>query len=107
MALWKTLRDGMADLGGVKIYCGDAEDDHLPLLACNVEGHSAEDVGAILDGDFEIAVRTGLHCAPFVHEDLGTIHTGAIRFSLGVFTTEEDIAKTLRAMALIVGGVSR
>ncbi len=81
-------------------------DDHLPLLTCNVEGHRAGDVGAVLDGDFDIAVRTGLHCAPLVHEDLGMIGTGTVRFSLGVFTTEDDIVETLRAMTLIVGGVS-
>ena len=58
-------------------------------------------MGAILDGDYGIAVRAGLHCAPLVHEDLGTIEKGAVRFSLGPFTTEADIERALDAMAAI------
>jgi len=107
MALWKKLRDAMAEVGGVKLYCADDEGDHLPLLTWNLEGHSAEDVGTILDGDFHIAVRTGLHCAPLVHQDLGTIDRGAVRVSLGAFTTEEEIVETIRAISLISRSVSR
>jgi selenocysteine lyase/cysteine desulfurase len=103
MGLWKRLRDGMAVMERVTLYCADIETDHLPLLTFNVDGMGAEDVGAILDGDFDIAARTGLHCAPLVHETLGTINRGAVRFSLGVFTTEDDISETLRAMSLIAG----
>jgi len=58
-----------------------------------------EDAGAILDGDFNIAVRVGLHCAPLVHEDIGTINRGAIRFSPGIFNTPEDIDQAVSAMA--------
>ena len=61
------------------------------------------DAGAILDGDFGIAVRSGLHCAPFVHTDLGSLQSGAIRFSLGPFTTETDIDEAIRAMTIIAG----
>ena len=59
-------------------------------------------MGAILDGDFNIAVRIGLHCAPLVHEDLHTSPRGAVRFSLGRFNTIEDIDRALAAMAKIV-----
>ena len=53
-------------------------------------GMAADDVGAILDADYGIAVRTGLHCAPLVHADLGTSKDGAVRFSLGISTTDRD-----------------
>jgi selenocysteine lyase/cysteine desulfurase len=53
----------------------------------------------ILDGDHDIAVRTGLHCAPLVHEDIGTAPQGAIRFSLGWNTSEQDIDLAIAAMA--------
>jgi selenocysteine lyase/cysteine desulfurase len=72
-------------------------------LTCTVEGHHSEDVGAILDGDFGIAVRAGLHCAPFVHQDLGTLDRGAVRFSLGPFTTESEIDAAVEAMKVIAG----
>jgi len=58
-------------------------------------------VGDILDADFNIAVRVGHHCAPLVHQDLGTVDQGAIRFSLGVFNTQEDIDQAITALASI------
>lgn len=101
LALLKKLRDGLGRLSRVQTYCADDLDRHLPVLACTVDGIRSEDVSAILDGDFGIAVRAGLHCAPFVHQDLGTIDTGAVRFSLGPYTTEADIDEAIRAMAAI------
>ena len=65
----------------------------------------AADVGAILDGDFEIAVRTGLHCAPLVHESLGTAPQGSVRFSLGSQNTPEQIDAAIRAMREIVQSI--
>jgi cysteine desulfurase / selenocysteine lyase len=73
----------------------------VAITICNVEGMNPTDVGTILDGDYNIAVRTGLHCAPLVHEDLGTAATGAVRFSLGAFNTEDDIDLATQAIAEI------
>ena len=61
------------------------------------------DVGVILDGDYDIAVRTGLQCAPLVHEDIGTLENGTVRFSPGPFTTEAEIDAAITAMAEIAG----
>lgn len=72
-----------------------------PVLACNVEGLVAADVGAILDGDYGIAARTDLHCAPLVHADLGLLDHGTVRFSAGWFNTDEEIDQALEAMAAI------
>ena len=101
MLLLEKLRAGLARLPRMRLYCADRLDNHFPLLTCNVDGHRSEDVGAILDGDFDIAVRAGLHCAPLVHESLGTIEKGAVRFSLGPFTTEAEIDEAIKAMAAI------
>jgi len=49
-------------------------------------------------------VRTGLHCAPLVHEDMGTAPQGTIRFSLGWNTSEEDVDLAVTAMAQIAEG---
>ena len=103
MALLRELRDGLRCLPRVRLFTPDDLPNQLPLLTCTIDGMAASDVGAILDGDFGIAVRTGLHCTPLVHQDLGTAANGAIRFSLGPFTTEDDIAQTLRAMTKIAG----
>ena len=101
MVLLATLRDGLRRLPSVRVYCADRLENHLPVLTCTVGDRASEDVAAILDGDYGIAVRAGLHCAPLVHEDLGTIEKGAVRFSLGPFTTEAEIDATLEAMAAI------
>ena len=103
MTLFRRLREGLASLPRIVVYGSPPGDCHVPLLLCNVEGLNPSDVGAILDGDYQILVRTGLHCAPLVHADLGTDPRGAIRFSLGSFNTDEDIERTLEAMADLSG----
>ncbi len=101
MSLLKKLRDGFKTLKHLRIYCSDSLDGHLPILTCTVKNRNAGDIGAILDGDFGIAVRAGLHCAPLVHQDLGTHKGGAVRFSLGPFTTEAEIDGAVEAMAAL------
>jgi selenocysteine lyase/cysteine desulfurase len=101
IALLTLLRDGLSELPHVTVYRATNLSNHVAVLTANIEGVHPGDAGAILDADFDIAVRTGLHCAPLVHTDLGTLHRGAIRFSLGVFNTEADIDQAIRAMAAI------
>lgn len=101
MALLTRLRDGLSSLKGVRLYCAADLADHAAVLTVNIENMNPWDVGDILDADFNIAVRVGHHCAPLVHQDLGTIDQGAIRFSLGLFNTQEDIDHAVTAMASI------
>jgi cysteine desulfurase / selenocysteine lyase len=100
--LTRMLRDGLRDIPGVTLYCMDDLADHISVMAFNVDGLDAADVGTMLDVDHNIAVRTGLHCAPLVHEQLGTdkVH-GAVRFGIGPFNTEEHIAAAVKAVAEI------
>ena len=55
-------------------------------------------VGTRLDVDFDVACRTGLHCAPLVHETVGTAPAGAVRLSIGPLTTEEDVRAGVTAV---------
>lgn len=103
MQLTEKLRDGLGRIAGVNLYGAGNLQHHLPILSCTVDGMASADVGAILDGDYDIAVRTGLQCAPLVHEDLGTLENGTVRFSPGPFTTEEKIDAAIRAMQKIAG----
>jgi cysteine desulfurase / selenocysteine lyase len=103
MTLLERLHDGLAGRPNVAVYCATDLRNHLPVLACNVSGVASEDVGAILDGDYRIAVRTGLHCAPMVHRSLGTAERGAVRFGLGLFNTEADVDLAIEAMGAIAG----
>jgi len=99
MALLHRLWKGIKDIKGVKLYCAETLDNHLPVLSVNVEGFEAGDTGIMLDVDYDIATRTGLHCAPGVHEVLGTDKIkGTVRFAVGPFNTEQDIDTAIKGM---------
>ncbi len=104
MGLWRRLRDGLRAIPGVTLYCADdiAGGERISVLSFNVAGFDAADVGTMLDVDYGIACRTGLHCAPMVHEHLGTdkIH-GAVRFGVGPFNTEAHADLAVRAVGEI------
>ncbi len=99
MRLTAMLRDGLKDVEGVTLYCQDDLADHISIFLFNVDGLEALNTGTILDVDYNIACRTGLHCAPLVHEQIGTaeIH-GAVRFGIGPFNTEEHIKIAVEAV---------
>jgi cysteine desulfurase family protein len=81
--------------------------NHVGALSLIVpESLSPHDLGAILDTSFDIAVRPGLHCAPYVHRAIGTFPDGTLRVSPGPFTTRDDIAALLSALAEITAGVT-
>ncbi len=101
MELTALLLDGLREIDGLTCYCAGADDRHLPVLSCNLAGIDAAEVGTILDAQYDIAVRAGLHCAPLVHERLGTTPTGAVRFSIGPFNTRQDVELAARAMGEI------
>jgi cysteine desulfurase family protein len=99
MALLARLQAGLEGVRGVTLYGGRGLEDRVPVLTLNVDGVHPEDAGAILDADFHIAVRAGLHCAPRVHERLGTLGRGAVRFSPGLFNTMDDMDAAVLAVA--------
>ena len=103
MALTHKLRDGLAAIEGVKLYCQEDLRDHIAVLSFNIVGLQALDTSTMLDGEFNIACRSGLHCAPLVHEHLGTDKIGgSVRLSIGPFTTDTHIEKVIEAVSQIV-----
>ncbi len=99
MGLMRRLVDGLRRIPGVTLYCQDGLENHIAVLVFNVVGLEAGDTGTILDVDHNIACRTGLHCAPMVHEQIGTdkLH-GAVRFGIGPFNTEAHIDAAIGAV---------
>ena len=65
-----------------------------------------QDIAAILDTSFDIAVRPGLHCAPYIHRRLGTYPDGTLRLSPGPFSTAADIDVFLQALSEITAAVA-
>ncbi|WP_337173779.1 aminotransferase class V-fold PLP-dependent enzyme [Paludisphaera sp.] len=70
------------------------------------EGISPQELAGILDVSFDIAVRPGLHCAPYIHRNLGSFPDGLLRLSPSPFTTADDVATVLDALTEITAGVA-
>ena len=103
MRLTRILRNALVALDGVSLYCQEDLTDHIGVISFNVDGMEALNVGTLLDGDYDIACRTGLHCAPLVHEQLGTAQIGgAVRIGIGPFNTEDHIRTAIDAIGEIV-----
>lgn len=108
MALWRRLHDGLAGIDGVRLYTAGDGARHLPVLSCNVDGLDPFAVGDLLNAEYGIACRAGVHCAPLAHEGLGTLDGGGtVRFAAGPFNTEEDIDKAVAAVTEIATSASR
>jgi selenocysteine lyase/cysteine desulfurase len=74
------------------------------LVSLNLPGYAPAELGAILDERFDIAVRPGLHCAPYAHQHLGTFPQGTVRLSVGLLTTEDDMQRAAVAFNEIAAG---
>ncbi|MCD6281244.1 MAG: aminotransferase class V-fold PLP-dependent enzyme, partial [Deltaproteobacteria bacterium] len=76
-------------------------DRQVAVISINIEGISPSDVGYALDRSFNICVRTGLHCAPSAHRTIGSFPQGTVRFSMGIYNTEDDVEKAIDALTWI------
>ena len=73
-------------------------DGRVGLLSFNVAGFSPAELAALLDEQFDIAVRSGLDCAPYAHKHLGTFPDGGVRVSVGILTTRDDMLQAAAAL---------
>lgn len=93
------LLDGLSQIGAVRVHGPRGTRDRVGTVAFGVDGYSSQDVAAILDGSFDIAIRAGLHCAPTCHRHIGTFPDGAVRASVGWFNTDADVDALVSAVA--------
>jgi cysteine desulfurase / selenocysteine lyase len=99
MNLTQLLRDGLNEIDEVSLYCQESLKDHIGVLSFNVKGIEASATGVFLDNDYNIACRTGLHCAPLVHKQIKTESIkGSVRFGIGPFNNEGHIEKAVQAV---------
>jgi cysteine desulfurase/selenocysteine lyase len=101
VALTQRILSGLARIPGVHTYGPETAQDRTATVSIRVEGLSVSDVGWRLDQEYEIMARVGLHCAPAAHRTLGTFSEGTVRLAPGIYTTEDEIDETLRAVAAI------
>jgi cysteine desulfurase / selenocysteine lyase len=99
----QTLIDRFADDGRFTVYGTRDAKQHVGTVILNIQGYDAPDAGSILDDSFQIAVRPGLHCAPYTHRRLGTFPDGAVRISPGAFNTGDQLNQLIEALDQIAG----
>ena len=100
-ALVDQLLEGLRGTAGVRLY-GPLQGERGAAVSFNVDGHDPASVGFLLDSDYDISVRVGLHCAPDAHRSIGSFPEGTIRVSPGFFNTEADIDFFLKALREII-----
>ncbi|OYP35186.1 aminotransferase class V-fold PLP-dependent enzyme [Rhodopirellula sp. MGV] len=84
-------------IAGIRII-GKPAELVLPIASVEVEGLPADEAAAILDSEFGIEVRTGLHCAALIHQSIGSPPDGTLRISCGTTTTNEDMDELIAAL---------
>lgn len=90
---------GVKDIPGVTVYGDFSQPQRAAIVALNLENEDSGQVADALMEDYGIAVRSGAHCAPRMHQALGTQNQGAVRFSFSWFTTEAEIDAAVAALA--------
>lgn len=99
------LVEGLMSIPAVRLYLPRNRDNHISIVSFTIEGYQSDDVGMILNEDYNISVRTGYHCAPMVHEIIKSReYGGTVRLSVGNYVSDEAIAKVCKAVEEIAVG---
>lgn len=89
----------------IKIYGPEDFSKRVPVVSINIGEEDSSEVGYILNSEYGICTRPGLHCAPLTHRTLGTFEQGTVRFSFGIFNTEEEVMKAVGAIKDICNSI--
>jgi cysteine desulfurase / selenocysteine lyase len=95
--LWRRLEE----MKGYEVFGHRDHSRRVGTLSFRSEALAAAEIGGILDQAFDVAVRPGLHCAPYIHRALNTAPDGTVRVSPGPFNTTDDIDRLAEALAEI------
>ena len=96
--LCQYMLDKLEEVPNIKIYGTKDSKKRAAVIAINIGDMDSGEITFILDSEYDIATRSGIHCAPLAHKTLGTLEQGAVRFSLGYFNTKEEIDKAVEAL---------
>ena len=90
--------DEIKNIPRIKFYGPEDVEHRCGVIPVNLEGVDSSELAFILDTEYGIAVRPGLHCAPLAHKTIGTENIGAVRFSVGPFNEMDDIKAAVNAL---------
>lgn len=96
------LKSGLVAIDGLTVLAPEPGEPSVPILSVVSERVGPDRMAFLLDRTYGVAVRSGLHCAPWAHRTLGTIATGALRFGVGHGNTDEDVDIALEAVAEVL-----
>ncbi len=99
--MWQ-FYEGVCDIPGVTVYGDFSEKERVPIVSLNIEDFDSAEVSDELLTEYGIATRAGGHCAPLMHEALGNVEQGAVRFSFSHFNTQEEVEKAISAIRELV-----
>lgn len=102
MVLTKQILDGLGTIEQVTIYGTPGIEGRTPVVLFNISGITPREIAGVLDKQFNIATRGGIHCAPLTHDALGNGAEGGVRVSPGPTTTVDEIARFIDAVVSIV-----
>lgn len=95
--MWKFYH-GVKEIPGVKIYGDFSGVERCAVVTLNIGDYDSSEVSDELLMTYGISTRAGGHCAPLMHEALGTVEQGAVRFSFSHYNTDEDVEIAIRAV---------
>lgn len=90
--------EGVKEIPGVKIYGDFSQENRCAIVTLNIGEYDSSEVSDELLTEYGISTRPGGHCAPLMHEALGTVEQGAVRFSFSHYNTEEEVDIAIRAI---------
>ena len=93
---------GAAALPGLTLYGPTDIRQRIGVVCFTIAGLTTSKLGLLLDHEYGIMSRIGLHCAPAAHRTIGTFPDGTVRFGFSVFNTPEQVNRTLQALAAIL-----
>ena len=88
----------MKKIAGVKLYGPCDIRQQAAVVSLNIKDYDSSEIAYILDEQYDIMVRSGLHCAPLAHKTIGTLDQGAVRVSFSPFNTVEEIEYGIRSI---------
>ncbi len=95
--MWR-FYEGVKEIPGVKVYGDFSTKNRCAIVTLNIGDYDSSEVSDELLTEYGISTRSGGHCAPLMHEALGTVEQGAVRFSFSHYNTEEEVDTAIRAI---------